>query len=114
MDEPEQGIIRYTIDEGTIVQVGILTDAGGRVLAADGNAWRCAVAAIGKPTLCGERIEFSANKWGGIEWFSIIESGYVVCPNCQRHIAPHLDPAASFFGMHRRKHLPTNGVHDAE
>jgi len=110
-----RGIIQYTIDDGTIVLVGIRTPDGGVQLAADGRMWRSAVEATGKTSLVGVRIEFERTEWsGGLLWFSIVEPGYVVCPNCRGHIAPHLDPDACFFGMHRRKHLPTNGVRDDE
>jgi hypothetical protein len=112
----QQGTITATIAGGSVVNVGI-TGADGvqRWYAADGNMLRRAQASIGKLSLCGLRIEYEVTGWRGLKWFSIMESGYVVGPNCQRHMALHIDPDACFFGMHRRKTPPpTNGVHDDE
>lgn len=113
----QQGIIRSIVDCGSIVQVFIETEDGTHVLAADGRMWRAAVEAIGKTSLAGVRIEFEfTTEWsGGIAWFSIIEDGYVVCPNCRKHIPPHLSPDFCAWGLHRRKTPPpTNGAHADE
>ena len=113
MEQAKQGIIRSVGDEGSVVLLLVEADDGHVAsYAADANMlWRAA-AAIGKP-LVGLRIEYAETEWpGGIEWFSVIQPGYVVCPNCRKHVGPHFDPDACFFGMHRRKQLPTNGVRD--
>ncbi len=116
MEETKQGVIRSVGDEGSIILLLVEADDGHMsAYATDANMLRRAAASIGKP-LVGLRIEYGETDWpGGIEWFSIIEPGYVVCPDCRGHIPPHLDPDACFFGMHRRKTPPpTNGVHDDE
>ncbi len=114
--QPEQGIIRSIIDCGTLVQVVIETDDGTRVLAAEGNMFRRAIAALGKASLAGVRIEYAETDWpGGLLWFSVIDEGHVVCPCCRKHIPPHLDPDMCMFGLHRRKNLGNkNGAHSDE
>lgn len=112
MENTSQGVVRGIADEGTVVLL-LIEAADGQIVAliADGNMFRRARASIGKP-LVGQRIEYGLTDWpGGLEWFAIIEDGYIVCPRCHRHIGPHLDPDACFDGLHRRKHLPANGVH---
>lgn len=116
MEQPEQGVIKSVIDCGSVVQVILDTDDGVRVLAADGNMWRSAHAAIGKTSLCGLRIEFEVSDWGGLQWFSVLPaSDHVRCPNCGRFIPPHLEPDFCAWGLHRRKNLGNkNGAHRDE
>lgn len=117
MEKSEQGIIRSTIDCGSVVQVFIETDDGTRVLAADGNMFRRAQEGIGKTSLAGLRIAFEETEdWsGGLAWFAVIEDGHVRCRNCAKHIPPHLNPDYCVFGKHPLRQLPpTNGVHAHE
>jgi len=111
--ESEQGTVQYTIDDGSIVLVGIRTPDGGVQLAADGRMWHAAIEATGKTSLVGVRIEFERTEWsGGLLWFSIVEDGYTVCPNCRKHIPPHLDARFCVFAKHPVKaRPPTNGAH---
>lgn len=104
--QPKQGTITATIDAGSVVSVGITTpDGQQRWYAADGNLWRKAHAAIGRPSLCGLRIEYEASDWGGLVYFSVIEDGHVVCPNCRAHIPPEFDPDTCVFARHPRKNI---------
>lgn len=112
--ELEQGTITATIDEGSVVSVGITADDGQqRWFTADGNLWRKAHEAISKPSLCGLRIEYEVTDWGGLTWFSVLpDSDHVRCLNCRAWIAPDRDPDLCLFGLHRRKMPPpSNGVH---
>jgi hypothetical protein len=112
----EEGVITAAIDSGAVVVVGI-TAAGGerRWFVVDGDLWRAAHAAIGRTTLCGLRIEYQANDDGGLVWFSVIRDGHVRCPNCRKHIPPHLHPAYCVFGKHPRRALaPSNGARGDE
>jgi hypothetical protein len=114
----EHGIIKSIIDCGTVVQVFIETDAGTRVLAADGNMFRRAQEATARVSLVGVNILFEETAWpGGIEWFSLAEDTVegIYCPNCRRLIPDHLNASWCVFGRHPRKELrPSNGVHSDE